>query len=78
MLWTVAGFGVATIVFGFSEWFPLSLLMLFMTGALDNISAVVRHTMVQILTPDYMRGRVSAINNVFIATSNDLGGMESG
>lgn len=78
MLWAVGGFGVATLIFGISEWFPLSMIMLFMTGALDNVSVVVRHTLVQIVTPDHMRGRVSAINNVFIATSNDLGGAESG
>ena len=78
MLWAVAGFGVATIVFGFSHWFWLSLLMMFCMGALDNISVVVRHTLVQVLTPDAMRGRVSAVNNVFIVASNDLGGFESG
>jgi MFS family permease len=58
MLWAVAGFGVATIVFGLSNWYLLSLLMLFLTGALDNISVVVRGTLVQVLTPDEMRGRV--------------------
>jgi MFS family permease len=78
MLWAVAGFGVATIIFGLSHWFWLSLLMMFCMGALDNISVVVRHTLVQILTPDAMRGRVSAVNNVFIVASNDLGGFESG
>ena len=52
--------------------------MLFLTGALDNISVVVRHTLVQVLTPDDMRGRVSAVNNVFIGASNELGGFESG
>ena len=49
-----------------------------LTGAFDNISVVVRHTLVQLLTPDRMRGRVSAVNNVFIASSNELGGFESG
>lgn len=78
MLWAVAGFGLATIVFGFSRSFPLSLLMLFFTGALDNISVVVRSTLVQVLTPDDMLGRVSAVNNVFISSSNQLGGFESG
>jgi hypothetical protein len=52
--------------------------MLFLTGAFDNISVVVRHTLVQVLTPDVMRGRVSAVNNVFIGASNELGGFESG
>lgn len=78
LLWAVAGFGLTTVVFGVSRWFPLSLLMLFLTGALDNISVVVRHTLVQLLTPDEMRGRVSAINSVFIGASNELGGFESG
>jgi Major Facilitator Superfamily len=78
LIWAVIGFGAATIVFGVSRWFVLSLAMLAVTGALDNISVVVRHTLVQVLTPDSMRGRVSAVNNVFISSSNDLGGMESG
>lgn len=78
MLWSVAGFGVATIVFGLSSWFWLSLAMMFAIGALDNVSVVVRHTLVQMLAPDAMRGRVSAVNNVFIVSSNDLGGLESG
>lgn len=77
MLWAVTGFGAATIVFGFSKWYLLSMLMMFFIGALDNISVVVRHTMVQMLTPDAMRGRVSAVNNIFIVASNDIGGVES-
>jgi len=78
MLWAVAGFGAATIVFGLSRNYWLSLAMLFLTGAFDNISVLVRHTLVQVLTPDAMRGRVSAVNNVFIGSSNELGGFESG
>ena len=78
MLWAVAGFGLATIIFGISRSFWLSLLMLMLTGAFDNISVVVRHTLVQLRTPDYMRGRVSAVSSVFIGTSNELGGFESG
>ena len=78
MLWAVAGFGVATIVFGLSHWFWLSLAMMLLIGALDNVSVVVRHTLVQMLTPDAMRGRVSAVNNIFIVASNDIGGFESG
>ncbi len=78
MLWAVAGFGVATIVFGVSRSFELSMVMLFLTGALDNISVVVRSTLVQLLTPNEMLGRVSAVNNVFVSSSNQLGGFESG
>jgi MFS family permease len=78
MLLAVAGFGVATIVFGLSKSFGLSLLMLAMTGALDNISVVVRHTLVLTHTPDPMLGRVGAVNTVFIGASNELGGFESG
>ena len=78
MLWAVAAFGAATIVFGLSKWFWLSLAAMFVAGAVDAISVVVRHTLVQMLTPDSMRGRVSAVNSVFIVASNDLGGLESG
>jgi MFS family permease len=78
LLWSVAGFGLATIVFGLSELFWLSFAMLFVCGATDNISVVVRHTLVQLLTPDEKRGRVSAVNSLFIGTSNELGGFESG
>ena len=78
MLLAVAGFGVATIVFGLSRNPWLSWAMLFLTGALDNISVVVRHTLVQLITPDHMRGRVSAANTIFIGSSNELGGLESG
>src|ERR1039457_3195792 len=74
----VAGFGLATIAFGCSHWFWFSLLMLFACGAMDNVSVVVRHTLVQLLTPDEKRGRVSAVNSLFIGTSNELGGFESG
>jgi hypothetical protein len=78
MLWAVAGFGVATVCLGLSKWLVLALLAMFALGALDNISVVVRHTLIQMLTPDNMRGRVTAVNNVFIVASNELGGMESG
>ena len=67
-----------TIGFGLSQWFWFSFLMLFLCGALDNISVIVRHTLVQLLTPDEKRGRVSAVNSLFIGTSNELGGFESG
>jgi MFS family permease len=78
LLWAVAGFGAATIVFGLSRNPLLSFVMLLLTGALDNISVVVRTTLVQALTPDSMRGRVSAVNGLFIGSSNELGGFESG
>jgi len=78
LLWAVAGFGVATIVFGLSRSYWLSLTMLFLMGAFDNISVVVRHVLVQMLTPDEMRGRVSAVNGMFINASNELGRFESG
>jgi MFS family permease len=78
LLWSVIVFGLATIAFGFSRWFWFSLAMLFVCGAVDNVSVVVRHTLVQLLTPDAMRGRVSAVNSLFIGTSNQLGEFESG
>jgi len=78
LLWSVAAFGLATIGFGMSTSFWFSLLMLFVCGAMDNVSVVVRHTLVQLLTPDEKRGRVSAVNSLFIGTSNELGGFESG
>lgn len=78
LLWSVAGFGVATIVFGFSRNFALSLFMLFLTGVFDNVSVQVRQSLVQLLTPDEMRGRVAAVNGIFIGASNELGGAESG
>jgi MFS family permease len=78
LLWAVAGFGIATIIFGLSTSFWLSLAMLFVLGALDNISVLVRHTLVLTYTPDAMRGRVGAVNGIFIGASNELGGFESG
>jgi MFS family permease len=71
-------FGLATVAFGWSRWFWFSILMLFVCGFVDNVSVIVRHTLVQLLTPDAMRGRVSSVNNLFIGTSNELGGFESG
>jgi MFS family permease len=78
LLWAVTGYGLAIIVFGLSRHLWLSWSMLFLTGAFDTISVVVRHTLVQVLTPDSMRGRVSAVNGMFIYASNELGGFESG
>jgi MFS family permease len=78
LLLAVVGFGVATIVFGLSRWFALSLAMLFLLGALDNVSVIIRSTLLLVRTPDEMRGRVGAVNALFIGTSNQLGGFESG
>ncbi len=78
MLMAVSGFGVATVIFGLSRWYWLSFVALAAAGAFDNISVVVRHTLVQLLTPDAMRGRVAAVNNIFIGSSNELGAFESG
>lgn len=78
MLWCVTGFGVFTIVFGLSRHLALSLVALFLLGAFDMVSVIVRGTMVQLATPDEMRGRVSAINMIFIGASNEFGEFESG
>lgn len=78
MFSAVALFGVATIVFGFSRWLPLSFLALTVLGASDMISVVIRGSFVQLETPDEMRGRVSAVNSLFIGASNQLGEFESG
>ena len=78
MLLAVAGFGVATVIFGCSTSFPLSLLMLLLLGAFDNISVVVRSALMLVRVPDAMRGRISAVNYIFIGASNELGGFESG
>jgi predicted MFS family arabinose efflux permease len=78
LLWAVAGFGIATILFGVSRSFLLSLAMLAVLGALDNISVVIRSTLLLIHVPDDLRGRISAVNNVFVGASNELGGFESG
>lgn len=78
LLWAVTIFGLATVIFGFSHWFWLSFAMLVVCGIADNVSVVVRHTLVQLLTPNEKRGRVSAVNNLFIGTSNELGEFESG
>ena len=78
LLFAVIGFGVATIVFGLSKSFWLSLLALFFLGSMDNISVVVRSTLALTRTPREMRGRVSAISSLFISTSNQMGGFESG
>jgi MFS family permease len=78
MLWCVAGFGVFTVVFGISRTFALSLASLLFVGATDMVSVVTRGTLVQLNTPDEMRGRVNAVEMMFIGASNELGQFESG
>ena len=78
MLIAVAGFGVATLVFAVSTNFWLSIAMLFFTGAFDAISVVVRQTIMQVIPPDNMRGRVGSVNSVFVSSSNEIGAFESG
>jgi MFS family permease len=78
MLWCVAGFGVFTILFGISRNLWLSLIALLLVGATDMVSVIIRGTLVQLATPDAMRGRVSAVNSLFIGASNELGQFESG
>ncbi len=78
MFAVVAIYGATTIVFGLSTWFPLSLMALAVLGAADALSIVIRFSLVQIETPDAMRGRVSAINYLFVGSSNTLGDFESG
>ncbi len=74
----VTGFGITTLIFGLSRSFLLSLIVLTVVGAFDMVSVVIRSTLVPLLTPDHMRGRVGAINVLFVDTSNQLGGFESG
>lgn len=78
MLLAVAGFGAATVVFGLSRAFLLSFAVLVLTGAFDNVSVILRHSLVYAKTPDHIRGRVLAVNNIFISCSNQLGAVESG
>lgn len=78
LLLAVAGFGGATIVFGLSRSLWLSFAMLLLTGAFDNVSVVLRQSLVQMRTPDYLKGRVLAVQNIFISCSNQLGAVESG
>lgn len=78
LLAAIFGFGVCIIVFGFSTWFWLSVFALFMSGVTDGISVVIRQTILQLKTPDSMRGRVAAVNSIFVGSSNELGAFESG
>ena len=78
LLLAVAGFGICMILFALSTSFYLSLFLLALAGMFDNVSVVVRSTIMQTLTPDSMRGRVSAVNTIFIGSSNEIGAFESG
>jgi hypothetical protein len=78
LLWSVAGFGIFTILFGVSRSLVLSLAALLLLGACDMISVIIRATLVQLRTPDEMRGRVTAVDMIFIGTSNEFGQFESG
>jgi MFS family permease len=78
LLYAVVGFGLATLGFGLSKHIALSLACLYMVGACDAVSVVVRMTLEQMITPDRLRGRVSAVNYVFIGFSNEMGAFESG
>jgi MFS family permease len=78
LLVCVGSFGLCIIVFALSPYYWLSFLMLFMAGAFDNVSVIIRSTIIQIFTPDEMRGRVAAVNSIFIKSSNEIGDFESG
>lgn len=78
LLWSVLGFGVATLIFGLSTNFWVSVVALAATGAFDSVSVVIRGTLVQLMTEDHMRGRVASVNSVFVSASNELGAFESG
>ena len=78
MLWCVAGFGAFTVLFGISRSLVLSMVALILVGCMDMVSVVVRSTLVQLATPDEMRGRVSAVEMIFIGASNEIGQFESG
>ncbi len=75
---SIGAFGLATILFGITTNYYLALFFLLLTGAFDNVSVVIRHTILQLSTPDEMRGRVSAVNSIFIGSSNEIGSFESG
>lgn len=78
LMFAIAGFGLSIILFGFSEWFIVSIIALFLSGVMDGISVIIRHTILQIYTPDNMRGRVASVNSMFVGSSNELGAFESG
>jgi MFS family permease len=78
LLLSIFGFGVCIIVFGLSELYWVSLLAMFFSGVFDGVSVVIRQTILQLYTPDHMRGRVSSVNSIFVGSSNELGAFESG
>jgi MFS family permease len=78
LLFAVFGFGVCMIVFGLSTYFWLSVAALFLSGAVDGVSMIIRQTILQLKTPDNMRGRVASVNSMFVGSSNELGAFESG
>ena len=78
LLFAVFGFGICMIVFGLSTYFWLSVIALFVSGAVDGVSMIIRQTILQLKTPDNMRGRVASVNSMFVGSSNELGAFESG
>ena len=78
LLWAVFAFGICIIVFGLSKLFWLSVIALFVSGAVDGVSMIIRQTILQLKTPDAMRGRVASVNSIFVGSSNELGAFESG
>lgn len=78
LILAILGFGIATLTFGLSTNFMLSVIALFFTGAFDSVSVVIRQTILRFYTPDEMRGRVSSVNGIFVSSSNELGAFESG
>ena len=78
MIIAVTGFGLATVIFALSKNFYLSAIMLFLTGAFDSISVVIRQTILQVIPPEHMRGRVVSVNSLFVTSSNEVGAFESG
>ncbi len=78
LLFSIFAFGICIIVFGISTFFWVSVIALFLSGVVDGISVVIRQTILQLKTPDHMRGRVAAVNSIFVGSSNELGAFESG
>jgi MFS family permease len=78
LLWAVAGFGISMIVFALSENIYLSLVALFMGGVCDGVSVVIRRSIIRIMSPEHLRGRIAAVSMIFIGSSNEIGALESG
>ncbi|WP_299826129.1 MFS transporter [uncultured Pontibacter sp.] len=78
MLWCVAGFGLSIVLFGLSTNFWFSMVLLVLSGAFDSISVIIRSTLIHTLTPEYMKGRVSSINSIFVGSSNEIGAFRAG